>query len=39
MENVISQFSSGLFLIQTLIFVLIAFLIFIAFKIYKKYNQ
>ena len=37
MENVISQFSSGLFLMQTLIFVLIAFLIFIAFKIYKKY--
>ena len=35
----ISEFSSGLFLIQTLIFVLIAFLIFIAFKIYKKYNQ
>lgn len=37
MENVISQFSSGLFLTQTLIFVLIAFLIFIVFKIYKKY--
>lgn len=35
----ISEFSSSLFLIQTLIFVLIAFLIFIAFKIYKKYNQ
>ena len=33
----ISEFSSSLFLIQTLIFVLIAFLIFIAFKIYKKY--
>lgn len=33
----ISEFSSGLFLIQTLIFVFIAFLIFIAFKIYKKY--
>lgn len=37
MENIISQFSSGLFLIQMLIFVLIALLIFVAFKIYKKY--